>query len=220
MSELTIRRVLKLGDRGYDVRAMKRGLARAGHGRLVASANPVLGPFAVRHLRDFQHGQALEPDGVYGKDTHGKLIQFFDKFARELYEKKGNWEPKDPTTPATGSLHLQKDFVVTHETAGLPGFPAMDAFAEPNTPVLAPEDGVVDRLSGRDPKLGGTPGGPYGWSIYLRSPSGQHYMTHFATRDVTVGQQITQGESIGTVCDSALSGKPGTSHIHHGKKRE
>jgi murein DD-endopeptidase MepM/ murein hydrolase activator NlpD len=223
MSELALVRILKLGARGKDVRAMKRGLARAGHGTLAMSANPLMGPFAVRHLKSFQFRQALEMDGEYGKATHAKLIQWFDKYARQLYEQAGDevWNPvaADAGPAAKGSVQLPRDFVPTHQTAGLEGYPALDVFAQPNTTVLAPADGIVDRLSGRDPKLGGSAGGPYGWSIYLTTGAGRFYMTHFATRNVTVGQRVAQGEPIGTVCDSAVSGKPNTSHIHHAKKR-
>jgi hypothetical protein len=220
MSELALIRVLRLGTSGKDVRAVKRGLARAGHGTLAASFNPVLGPLAVRHLKDYQHREAILVDGVYGRETHGRLIQWFDAYARQLYQQAATepWTPKEPHPPVEGSLQLPREFVHTHETAGLPGYPAVDVFARPDTPVLAPEDGVVDRLRGRDPRAGGTPGGAYGWSIYLNAPSGHYFMTHFATRRVALGQRVRRGEVIGTVCDSAVSGMPNTSHIHHGKK--
>jgi hypothetical protein len=218
MSELTLLRTLKLGARGKDVRAMKRGLARAGHGTLAGSMNPLMGPFAVTHLKNFQRKHSLNPTGAYGKETHARLIQHFDRFAIKLY-KDARWEPKDPHPPAKGSLQLPKDFTPTHETAGLAGFPAVDVFADPNTVVLAPEDGVIDKLSGHDPKEGGPPGGPYGFSIYLRAASGRYFMTHFATRRVALQNRVTRGQPIGTVCDSAVSGKPNTSHIHVGKHR-
>src|SRR5215211_8878173 len=87
MSELKLLRVLKLGAVGKDVRALKRGLARAGHGMLSASVNPLMGPFAVRHLTNFQVKQGLVADGKYGEESHARLIQFFDAFARQLYEQ-------------------------------------------------------------------------------------------------------------------------------------
>jgi peptidoglycan hydrolase-like protein with peptidoglycan-binding domain len=219
MSELVLFRVLKLGARGKDVRAVKRGLARAGHGALLGAANPLLGPFAVRHLRNFQEQQGLTVDGEYGGESHGRLIQFFDAYARQLYEQAAEepWVPVNPHPPVEGALQLPQDFVSTHQTAGLEGYPAIDNFAVPDTVVLAPEDGTIARLSGHDPGEGGTAGGPYGWSIYLDSPSGRYFMTHLATRDVAVGQAVTRGQAIGTVCDSAVSGKPGTSHVHQGK---
>jgi hypothetical protein len=220
MSELVLYRVLRVGARGKDVRAMKRGLARAGHGRLAASVNPLMGPFAARHLMNFQHKEGIERDGIYGKESHKHLIPWFDAYALQLYKQAWAAVPQpDGAQPATDKLQLPKEFVATHQTAGLPGFPAVDVFADPNTVVLAPEDGIVDRLSGHDPQLGGTPGGPYGWSIYLTTASGRYFMTHFMTRRVAVGKRVKRGEAIGTVCDSAVSGRPNTSHIHEGKKR-
>ena len=113
-------------------------------------------------------------------------------------------------------LQLPSRFKPTHQTAGLPGYPAVDVFAQPGTKVLAPADGVVDRLSGRDPATGGSPGGSYGWSIYLKSRKGRYYLTHFGSRTVTLTKNVRKGDVIGTVCDSKVSGKPGTSHIHEG----
>jgi murein DD-endopeptidase MepM/ murein hydrolase activator NlpD len=214
MSALKLTRLLRLGSTGKDVRAVKRGLARAGHGTLPGSFNPVLGPIAVQHLKAYQRSVQLMPDGIYGQDTHAQLTQWFDAFARKLYE---DWEPVEPDEPQEGSLQLPKDFRATHQTAGLPGFPAVDLFARPNTPVLAPENGRIDKLSGRDPAKGGSPGGPYGFSIYLDARSGRYFMTHFASRRVALGERVTRGQLIGTVCDSKVSGKPNTSHIHHAK---
>jgi murein DD-endopeptidase MepM/ murein hydrolase activator NlpD len=221
LSELKLIRLLKLGARGKDVRAMKRGLARAGHGRLAGSVNPILDPFTVRNLKDFQHGAGLSTDGVYGEDSHGALIQWFDKFAQQLYEQAAAevWEPKGQEPPPGGAVPLPKEYVPTHQTAGLPGYPSVDVFGNPGAAVLAPEEGVVSRFSGRDPAQGGSPGGPYGWSIYLDAPSGRYFLTHFGSRRVAVGQRVKQGDPLGTVCDSAVSGKPGTSHIHMGKAR-
>ena len=217
MSGLAFRRVIKFGSRGTDVRAVKRGLSRAGHGTLLGSRNPVMGVGAVRHLSNFQRSIPVMPTGEYDKVTHRHLSQWFDDLARELWNE---WEPVEVVDPAPdGSLQLPKDFRSTHETGGLPGFPAVDLFAQPDTVVLAPEDGTVDRLSGHDPREGGRPGGPYGWSIYIDAASGRYFMTHFATRKVKLGEQVKRGEAIGTVCDSKVSGKPGTSHIHLGKSR-
>jgi murein DD-endopeptidase MepM/ murein hydrolase activator NlpD len=220
ISELKLLRVLKLGATGKDVRAMKRGLARAGHGMMSASVNPLMGPFGVRHLTNFQVRQGLVADGKYGEQTHGRLIQFFDAFARQLYEQAGAVsQVVHVQPPVSGSLQLPRDFVPTHETAGLPGFPAVDVFADPGTTVLAPEDGIVDRLSGHDPKEGGHPGGAYGFTIYVQAASGRYFLTHFGSRQVTLGQHVKRGDPIGTVCDSAVSHNPGTSHIHAGKQR-
>ena len=113
---------------------------------------------------------------------------------------------------------LPRSYKPTHQTAGLPGYPAIDVFGNPGEDVQAPEGGRIRRLSGKDPRKGGMPGGPYGWSIYLDAPSGDYYMTHFGSRKVKVGDVVKRGQVIGTICNSSVSGKPGTSHIHLGKK--
>jgi hypothetical protein len=221
MSAIAFHRVLKPGFRGRDVIAVKRALSRAGYLKW-GKFTPIFGPFAKKALIKFQARSGIPATGQYDGKTHAKLLPHFDKFARKLYEASS----KKPAMPVGGTanlpsekgkLLLHKDFTPTHETAGLPGYPAIDEFAPAGTIVLAPESGKVIRHSGHDPRQGGVSGGAYGWSIYLDSPSGVHYMTHFATRRTSVGMFIRAGTAIGTVCDSAVAHKPGTSHIHHGK---
>jgi hypothetical protein len=104
-----------------------------------------------------------------------------------------------------------------HNTEGLVGYPAIDFFAKPNTPVLAVENGKIERFSGHNPLLGAVegPGGPLGWSIYLRGESGaMYYYTHLGRRTVGVGQTIRAGQTIGTVADYDSFGRQ--SHVHLG----
>ena len=204
--------------------AVKRGLARAGYGRLIGSFNPIFGPYAVAHLRAFQRAQGLTRSGVYNPATHRALIPFFDALARRLYEQASRRPatpiPSDGGIDAHGFLQLPESFEPTHETAGLPGYPAVDVFAKPGTCVRAPAAGRIRRQSGRDPRFGGSPGGAYGWSLYLQTPDGRDYfLTHFGSIYVAVGDRVDKGSIIGTVCDSAVSHKPGTSHIHMGLHR-
>lgn len=115
-------------------------------------------------------------------------------------------------------LQLPASFKATHETAGLPGFPAIDCFAKAGTPVLAPAAGKVSKLSGHDPKTGGIPGGAYGWSLYITTSTAVYFATHFGTRSVKLGQTVKRGDRLGTVCDAAVARMPSSSsHIHLGK---
>lgn len=222
MSQLVFHRQLKLGSVGRDVRAVKRGLAQAGYGALSGSVNPLFGPYAKKHLANFQREAFIPVSGVYGERTHKALIPYFDAYARQLYEQssKKPAEPVDPKPPPAGSIQLPKTYTSTHPTGGLPGYPAIDVFGKPHAKVLAPEGGTVRRLSGRDPSQGGSPGGSYGYSMYLDTPSADYFLTHFASRTVSLGTRVAAGQELGTICDSAVSGKPGTSHIHMGKRRK
>lgn len=123
------------------------------------------------------------------------------------------------TPPVPGrTVQLPARFTPTHQTEGLPGFPAIDVFAAPSTMALAPEAGTVSRLSGHDPNEGGQPGGPYGWSVYLTCPHAIYFLTHFGSRVVELGQMVRAGDPLGTVCNATVAGMDASaSHIHEGK---
>jgi murein DD-endopeptidase MepM/ murein hydrolase activator NlpD len=211
--------LLKLGSTGTQPVAVKRGLWHAGYrdgwegldGAAVAAA--VLGPAAVQNLAAYQKYNDLTDDGVYGPATHRKLVGWFDAYAALLYVTS------PPVYGAT--VQLPAVFTPTHQTEGLPGYPAIDVFAKPGTEALAPETGRVTRLSGHPPAEGGDPGGAYGWSVYLTCPHAVYFLTHFATRHVTVGELVQRGEKVGTVCDAAVAHMASSlSHIHVGKHLE
>lgn len=118
-------------------------------------------------------------------------------------------------------IFLPSRFTATHPTDGLPGFPAIDLFGSPRELVAAGFWGKVTRVSGHAPSDGGRPHGPYGRSVYVTS-SGLgivRFLTHLDELAVKVGDAVKPGSIIGTVCDSAVSGLPGTTHVHYGLKR-
>lgn len=203
-------RTIRLGSLGRDTQGVQRALARAGYGKLPGLL-PVFGPKAVLNLRGFQKGAGVRVDGAYGPKTHTRLTPYFDDYAFLLYTGK---QPHPPVA----LLQLPATFTPTHQTAGLPGYPAIDVFAKPGTTVLAPEDGLVRKLSGHDPAEGGVPGGAYGWSLYLQAADGEFFLTHLGTRTVKPQQRVKRGETIGTVCDAKVARMTSSlSHIHEGK---
>lgn len=118
------------------------------------------------------------------------------------------------------SVQLPSHFTSTHQTGGLPGFPAIDVFADGGTVVLAPATGRIVKLSGKAPTPTTSPGGPYGWSVYLTArDGGTYFLTHFASRSAIckVGNCVGRGEPLGRVADyaKATAGKT-PSHIHMG----
>ncbi len=119
------------------------------------------------------------------------------------------------------SVTLPRTFRPTHATAGLKGYPAVDIFGHPDggDKVEVRFFGRVRRISGKSCRLGGSPGGAYGQSLYIESSEGDRYLTHLDKLFVSVGDRVKPGTIIGTVCNSAVSGKPNTSHVHYGFKR-
>jgi hypothetical protein len=81
-------RMKKVPMRGKDVRAVNRGMARAGiikwqRGGLFPL---VAGIFFFRNIRKFQKKMGLHVDGVYGNATHRAMGKFMDQFAIKLYQ--------------------------------------------------------------------------------------------------------------------------------------
>jgi hypothetical protein len=96
----------------------------------------------------------------------------------------------------------------THDTDGLPGYPAVDLFASPGTPFLAPESGRIVRLSGHP---GTTSGSIYGQSVYFKGRSGtMYFITHLGS--VSPLGAYKKGAQLGTV-SAWDSGSP---HAHVG----
>jgi hypothetical protein len=96
----------------------------------------------------------------------------------------------------------------THQTDGLSGYPAVDIFAPPGTPFLAPENGRIVRLSGHP---GTHSGNVYGQSVYFKGVSGtMYFITHLGT--VSPLGSYRSGAVLGTVSrwDS------GATHAHVG----
>ncbi len=116
---------------------------------------------------------------------------------------------------------LPATFVATHQTGGLAGYPAVDVFGRPGESARVGFYGRVRRISGKSPELGGRPGGAYGRSLYIRNEENgwERYLTHLDELLVELGDRVGPGELVATIADSAVSGKPGTSHVHMGLKR-
>lgn len=179
--EVPLERILTFGARGNDVLAVRRALARARFVRPPkrpwTTRHRTYGPGMVNAVKRFQRAQGLDDDGDYGRDTHGKLLelQAFDAFGIRLLHLQ-----PEPSSDQPG-IQLPTRQTPTHETGGLPGFPAVDYLARPGTRCFAPEAGELTRHSGRDPALGGPPGGPLGFSLYYVGRSGNtYYGTHLA----------------------------------------
>ena len=92
------------------------------------------------------------------------------------------------------SLTLPASFAPTHQTAGLAGFPAIDVFGQPGTPVISPVTGrIVDVHMipwNAQQRVGGE-------TAYLQGANDRtyfltHLMGNVPTGPVTAGQQIGQ----------------------------
>jgi len=104
-----------------------------------------------------------------------------------------------------------------HMTDGLDANWALDFMAAGGTPVIAPEEATVRKLSGRDPARGADPIlETFGWSVQLETADGYRYFaTHIGERsDLSVGEKVEIGQPLGKV--GAWPDDPPRSHLHLG----
>ena len=99
--DLTLVRLLRLGDEGKDIVALKRMLSRAGVGfppqvRVAGKFNDHFGPKLDAAVRRFQKKNKLEIDGIVGYMTFKALVGKADAFDSKLLssfsvEQIGDW---------------------------------------------------------------------------------------------------------------------------------
>lgn len=120
-----------------------------------------------------------------------------------------------PVQPSRGiqmvgrrGLRLPRTFTRTHWTSGLEGYAAHDWLEKAGTPVGAPDDGTVIRISGSNDWHGSVGGR----SIYIQTKRGVYFLTHFGPNlRVKKGDKVRANQILGYV------GNPTTSmaeHIH------
>jgi hypothetical protein len=94
-------------------------------------------------------------------------------------------------------MDLPATFRPTHDTGGLPGFPAIDNFAPAGTQVGAPGEGTLyyKHMIGWDQRqrIGGLTG-------YYKTKLGTYFLTHFGSL-VGSGTHLRNGQVMGTVAN-------------------
>jgi murein DD-endopeptidase MepM/ murein hydrolase activator NlpD len=182
----------------------------------------------------FQEQMGIEPTGWVGNETFEALRTCVvpakpgvDRAGEPLFDSvciKLLRAAADLVVPAPelafplrrgsgGSVSLSE----LHVTEGLEGNWALDFVANEGTPVIAPEEATVAKLSGRAPSLGASPvADAFGWSIHLETADGYRYVAmHLGRRaKLSVGETVEIGQLLGEV--GAWPGDPARSHLHLG----
>jgi hypothetical protein len=125
---------------------------------------------------------------------------------------------KDALAPPVAKLLLPATFHATHETGGLPGFPAIDNFAPAGRAVGAPDDGqlIWPHLIPWSPRP--SPEHPDGkacggMTCYYRTASATYFLTHFSS--LVPRGHYKRGDTIGHV--AAVPHGWWQPHIHEGR---
>lgn len=109
-----------------------------------------------------------------------------------------------------GGIQVPTSHRSTHPTSGLGGYPAVDYFAKPGTPVKAPENGAITRVQGSATTAGGT----YGFGVYFDGyETGNGYFIKHLINPGRPGN-YKRGDVIGYV--SPWADNPNAAHAHVG----
>jgi hypothetical protein len=210
-------RPLRAGDTGPDVEGVGRALCRAGFyvPLRVFQALPVRARRRahrsfVRAVKRLQRAEGWPADGIYGQAEHQVLADAgaFDQRALTLLRmyRPQKWTEIGAVQPGGPSL---LDHQLTHETSGIPLFPAFDTAwgAGGGVACIAPEDCVVDTKD--------TSSRP-GEAVFLNGASGLRYWVGHLDRDWPLGTRLRKGDLIGRTL--AIPGA--SDHAHWGVNAE
>ncbi len=110
-------------------------------------------------------------------------------------------------------IRLPRNFKPTHETGGLPGFPAIDVFAPAGTNVFPPEAGTLHYRHRIEWNLDKRVGGG---TIYLHGKSGAWYfLTHLDYATLRSRPKIQRWHRLGKVAEVPAGWW--VPHVHEGK---
>ena len=194
-------RVLRLGKRGADVKALQRALRRRKH-RIAVDG--VFGPQTKRAVKRQQKRFRWRANGVARPRIQRKL------------RLKPRWRPR-PKRTVRGARWLTRFPVARNYTYGdnfgdpraQGAHQGIDIMAPKGTPILAPVAGTITRLTRTETGLGGL------WIWQRDSRGNDYYYAHLngIAKGLRPGDTVKAGQVIGTV---GMTGdaRGTTPHLH------
>lgn len=154
-------------------------------------------------VRELKLTTGYDPLGGHWKKALADLRKLEDDLKPGPNPKR--WQSIGGVTQGGRSL---LDMSLTHQTHGLPLFPAIDLAWGAGVDMFAPEDCVVDTKD--------TSAHP-GEALYLRGTSGARYWVGHIDRDYPLGRKFDKGDFIGQTVPTTIGGGP---HGHWGVNAE
>ena len=216
-----------LGDNpptiGKDVEILKFGLHRYGtrgpagenfFPKPTAGFDPVYNKKtyeAVKVLQRLEIGSGNQEiqraTGFTGQGTWDVVWEFLDPYRRLLYRRWSPPKPKPPV-PSLGPIWSGGKSILlhqlTHNTDGVPGYPALDDGWVSGRTITAPEDLIITSQSG---SAGGD-------AVFARGASKlEYWIGHMAIAPPT-GRTFRKGEKVGSI--AAIPWSLGGPHVHLG----
>lgn len=202
---MRLKRELHGGETGGDVLAIQRALNRWSGQRFPTI--PVTSSYDARtrsRVRRFKIERSLPRlDEVFRQGTLDELDPWFDAYGRARYRlfRVPAGVPDLGPVFAGGASVLDHD--LTHETDGLPLYPAFDDAFREGTAILAPEALEVTRSSSSRPGL----------AFYATGASKIRYWFGHLDRTHSPGERFPKGDLVGRVAPNSIGGGP---HVHVG----
>lgn len=162
---------------------------------------------AVRRARRHLHAAVgYTPKGGHYAAVDEELDALEAELRRRLKPPAPLWAKIGPVQPGGKSL---LDLSLTHQTSGIPLFPAVDTLwgDHGGVQLIAPEDCIVDTKD--------THAAP-GEALYLKGASGLRYWIGHLTKDYPLGHVFHKGDAIALTIDQS----PGADHAHIGVNAE
>lgn len=190
--------------------AVKRGLNKVEsnfYPRPAGGFDNVFNKKAVEAVSVFQRSNELPDTGTFNQVTLDELWPYMDAYARLMYLTFIPPRPK-PKVPDLGPVYAGGASVLlhslTHDTSGIPGYPAFDDGWRAGRAVLAPEDLTVTEQSG---SAGGD-------AFFAKGKSKLGYWFGHLVYAPATGKTFRKGEAMGVIAN--LSQSQGSPHVHVG----
>lgn len=192
---------IKLGSSGEAVAWAKHGVNA--WRRKDGNTTPFYGPFFTPLVKDFKYDTWVGDKGitgVIGEPTWVELLKYIPpKILRTMPQRK--------VMPYLGPVYLGGPSILgedlTHETSGIPLYPAFDTAFSSTKTIIAPEDLIISKLSSSIPGL----------AFYATGISGIDYWFGHMDRRHALGTAFKMGQFLGHPIATSIGG--GT-HLHLG----
>jgi len=143
---------------------------------------------------------AVVPSGIPHAGEQALDSTCINQVQTEYAEMSANSVPNLGPLEAGGASLL--DFALSHDTSGIPLYPASDTVWTKGTTIIAPEDITISKASSSNP----------GCACYADGVSGCRYWFGHMTSALAVGTKVKKGGKVGVV--GSFSGY--TPHLHCG----
>ena len=203
---MKLKRPLRGNETGTDVKMVQRALNKA-PSRTTIAVTSKYDTATRRRMGAFRVAHSLLAGTHFDQPALDKLWPYFDAYGRMRYRLYQPPTPKPPVPvlgPIVSGGSSVLDMRLTHDTDGIPGYPAFDDGWIAGRLVVAPEKLTVTEQSGAQ-------GGD---AFFCRGASGMRMWVGHVLSAPPTGRTFERGEAMATLAN--LPSYQGGPHVHLG----